>query len=141
MKTCFFPNYFIFVLVISVLGSCISSPPPQETKKYLSHPSKEEVVLMGSVMKMDGGIMILVQNGPMKEIPTIIIPATDSAGTVLKNAYQSKIDNEYQASLQPWVKLTGNFIREDSLSPIFKYNWVLLLDESAEQHQVEEMEE
>jgi len=96
---------------------------------------------MGSVMKMDGGIMILVQNGPMKEIPTIIIPATDSAGTVLKNAYQSKIDNEYQASLQPWVKLTGNFIREDSLSPIFKYNWVLLLDESAEQHQVEEMEE
>lgn len=136
-----FISIFISIFLVSWSFSCSGEPAPSETKKYLFHPPAEELVLMGSVLEVDGGILILVQNGPLKKIPTIIIPANDSAGTAMKDAYKTRTENQYQLSLKPWVKLTGNFLREDSLNPIFKYNYVLVLDEESEQQQVEQMEE
>jgi hypothetical protein len=134
-------SYIFLFAALLFLVSCEVEPTPTETKKHLFHPPPQQVILLGSVMKVDDGILILVQNGPIKEIPTIIIPANDSAGTVVKKAYQAKTDTQYQSSLQPWVKLSGTFLREDSISPIFKYNYVVLLDQGSEQQQVEEMEE
>ncbi len=131
----------ICIFLVGLLFSCNGEPAPSETKKYLFHPPEEELELTGSVLEVDGGILVLVQSGSLKEIPTIIIPANDSAATAMKEAYRIRTENQYQGSLKPWVKLTGTFIREDSLKPIFKYNYVSVPDQESEQQQVEEMEE
>lgn len=119
----------------------ITTDGPQKTDKYLFHPQKQEVDLEGSVLMVDGGIMLLIQNGPMEEIPTILIPANDSARNVLKDSYGERVNNKYMMSGKSWVKLAGNFIREDSLKPIFKYTWVELLDKESELKEMHEMEE
>jgi hypothetical protein len=129
------------LLGITLFSCNINTGEPQKTDKYLFHPKKQEIDLEGSVLIVDNGIMVLVQNGPLKEIPTILIPANDSAKTVLKNSYQDRLDNSYIMGEMPWVKLAGNFIREDSLKPIFKFTWVELMDKGTELKQIEEMEE
>ena len=124
------------------LSGCNNAPTgPQQTTKYLSHPVQVETDMEGAVLMVDNGIMVLVQNGPMKAIPTILIPANDSAGMVLKGYYRNSLENGYQTMQMPWVKVAGNFIREDSLSPIFKYSWVELMDHSSEIKDLEQMEE
>ncbi len=136
--------YLLFVLiVVNSLVACTTKETtgPLQTTKYLSHPVKAEIDLLGSVMIVDGGIMVLVQNGPLKTIPTILIPTNDSAKTTLMDAYNKRLDDSYQISQIPWVKVAGNFIREDSLSPIFKYSWVEFLDYNKELKEIEEMRE
>jgi hypothetical protein len=134
--------YQLFVLLVAgSLVACTTNDNngPQQTSKYLSHPAKAEIDLLGSIMLVDGGIMVLVQNGPLKAIPTILIPTNDSAKTMLMEAYNKRLDDSYQISQIPWVKVAGNFIREDSLSPIFKYSWVEFLDYEKELNEIEEM--
>jgi len=123
------------------LASCNTPIPEQKTNRVLYHPPQPEIELVGSVLKVDDGIFVLVQDGPMQQVPCIIIPATDSSAKVLKSTYQNKEENAYQSTFKPFVKLTGSFLREDSLSPIFKYNWIVLLDGEAEQQEIQQMEE
>lgn len=121
--------------------ACNTSIPEQKTDRILFHPSPVDIELVGSILKVDNGIFVLIQDGPLKQPPCIVIPANDSAATIMKSTYQNKEDNAYQSTFKPFVKLTGNFLREDSLSPIFKYNWIVLLDENAEQQEIQQMEE
>ena len=135
--------FFIAVTALMItMPSCSNKAKgPQQTSRYLFHPQNEEINLEGSVMIMDGSIMVLVQNGPLKTVPTILIPTNDSAGTTLRNYYDERLNRTYQLSNKPWVKVAGNFIREDSLHAIFKFSWVEFLDADSEQKEVEEMEE
>jgi hypothetical protein len=133
--------YLIFtMLILSGLWACNANQGPQTTTHYLFHPQKEELDLNGSVFMLNGGIMVLMQNGPLKEIPTILIPANDSAGKTLRSYYNERMDMSYKGQ-QPWVKVAGNFIREDSLSPIFKFTWVEFLEKADEIKQVQQLEE
>ena len=124
-----------------IMEACNQPIVLQQTTHYLFHPQKEEINLEGSVMIMDGGIMVLLQNGPLKTVPTILIPTNDSAGQTLRSYYNEHLDLIYQPSNKPWVKVAGNFISEDSLSPVFKFSWVEFLDSATEIKEVEEMEE
>ncbi len=131
------------LLLAVVLFSCnnINTGEPQKTEKYLFHPVKQEINLEGSILIVDNGVMLLLQNGPITTIPTILIPANDSAKNIIKNSYTDRLNNSYMLSEKTWVKLAGNFIREDSLKPIFKFTWVDILDKDSELKQIEEMEE
>lgn len=133
----------LFLFVGLILSSCnnINTGEPQKTEKYLFHPKKPEVDLEGSILIVDNGIMLLVQHGPLKEVPTILIPGTDSAGKVMKETYASQIGDSYQMTGGTYVKVAGNFLREDSLKPIFKFNWVVFMDKSSELKEIQEMEE
>lgn len=119
----------------------INTEASQKTNKYLFHPKKQDVNLEGSVLFVDNGVMVLVQNGPLKTIPTILFAANDSAKSVIIDAYTLRMTSSYKTTGTVYVKLAGNFVREDSLSPIFKFNWVELMDKSSELKQIEEMEE
>jgi hypothetical protein len=50
-------------------------------------------------------------------------------------------NEHYESSPKTWVKISGNFIKDDSLRSIFKFTWVQFLDEYGEMQIVKEMEE
>lgn len=139
----FTPSFFVLIVsFVFTMQACNKNDVViQQTTHYLFHPQKKEINLEGSVMIMDGGIMVLLQNGPLKTAPVILIPTNDSAGTTLRGYYNDHLHLVYQPSNKPWVKVAGNFISEDSLHPIFKFSWVEFLDAASEQREIEEMEE
>jgi len=107
----------------------------------LGHPKKQEVILEGSPVLVDNGILVLVQNGPLKTIPSILIAGNDSVKQVMKARYDQRMANVYQPSAKSWVKISGNFLREDTIRPVFQYNWIEFLDKTEELKEIQELEE
>jgi hypothetical protein len=100
-----------------------------------------EINLEGSILMVDGGIMVLTQNGPLQTAPVILLPAHDSLSQQVNVYYQQMYNEHYESSPKTWVKIAGNFIKDDSIRSIFKFTWVQFLDENGEMQIRQEMEE
>ncbi len=136
-------KYFLllFLGLILVATGCNETNTIQQSGKLLYHPEPNQIELVGAILKVNDGVMVLVQNGPLTTSSTIIIPANDSCRKVVTEAYTEKQETAYQSDFKLYGKLTGSFIREDSTLSIFKYYWVVLLDGAAEQQEIQQMEE
>ncbi len=139
------PKYYgllvAFLLSIWTISCTPQNPTPKETSGKILPANRTEINLEGSILIVDGGIMVLTQNGPLKTEPVILLPAHDSLTQQVNIYYQQMFNEHYESSPKTWVKISGNFIKDDSLRSIFKFTWVQFLDEYGEMQIVKEMEE
>jgi hypothetical protein len=111
------------------LLACIGTPSGLHQPTALNKPVEEQAELNGSLMIVDGGMMILIREEKKAIIRTRLIAKNDSIKDIVQCSYDERIDNGCRLGMEPWISFTGKYLRNDTLQSIFLYSNVKLLDD------------
>src|SRR5687767_1559134 len=99
--------------------------------KRLNHPVKEQTEIEGSLVMVSDGIMVLLREEQNYIKRTILIASNDSVNEIAECSYETRIDNGCRIGVKSWISFNGNYLKKDSIQPIFQFSQVKVLDDGS----------